>query len=41
MFVHYPYGMGRTKLRFSAMAGGTVRSINTVAKLADMAGGSG
>ena len=41
VFVHYPSGMGRTKLRFPAMAAGTVRNINTVAKLADMAGGSG
>lgn len=37
VFVHYPSGMGRTKLRFPAMADGTVRNINTVAKLARMA----
>ena len=41
VFVLYPSGMGRTKLRFPAMADGTVRNVNTVAKLADMAGGSG
>lgn len=40
VFVHYPSGMGRTKLRFPAMADGTVRNVNTVAKLTDMAGGS-
>ena len=39
VFVHYPSGMGRTRLRFPAMADGTVRNINTVAKLTDMAGG--
>lgn len=39
VFVHYPSGMGRTKLRFPAMADGTVRNINTVAKLSEMANG--
>lgn len=37
VFVHYPSGMGRTKLRFAAMSDGTVRNINTVAKLVKMA----
>lgn len=41
VFVYYPSGMGRTKLRFPAMADGTVRNINTVAKIADIAGGGG
>ena len=36
VFVHYPSGMGRTKLRFPAMKDGTVRNINTIAKLKDM-----
>jgi len=41
VFIHYPSGMGRTKLRLpalSAMPGGTTRNINTVAKLVEMAG---
>ncbi|WP_298432353.1 DUF1697 domain-containing protein [uncultured Jannaschia sp.] len=38
VFVHYPSGMGRTKLRLPAMADGTMRNVNTVAKLADMVG---
>jgi uncharacterized protein (DUF1697 family) len=37
VFVYYPSGMGRTKLRFAEMSNGTVRNINTVAKLAKMA----
>lgn len=37
IFVHYPSGMGRTKLRFAAMSEGTARNINTVAKLVTMA----
>ena len=41
VFVHYPSGMGRTKLRFPAMADGTMRNVNTVARLAGMAGGAG
>lgn len=39
VFVHYPSGMGRTKLRLAAVSGGTVRNINTVRKLVDMATG--
>jgi uncharacterized protein (DUF1697 family) len=37
IFVHYPSGMGRTKLQLAAMSQGTVRNINTVAKLSAMA----
>jgi uncharacterized protein (DUF1697 family) len=37
IFVHYPSGMGRSKLRIPAAAGGTARNMNTVAKLAAMA----
>lgn len=41
VFVHYPSGMGRSRLRFPAMAAGTFRNINTVAKLVGMAGPAG
>ena len=37
IYVHYPSGMGRSKLRLPAEAGGTARNMNTVAKLAAMA----
>lgn len=37
IFIHYPSGMGRTKLRLAAMSEGTVRNINTVSKLVKMA----
>lgn len=37
LFVHYPSGMGRSKLRLPAMATGTQRNLKTVAKLAAMA----
>jgi uncharacterized protein (DUF1697 family) len=37
IYVHYPDGMGRSKLRIPAAAHGTARNINTVAKLAAMA----
>ena len=37
IFVHYPNGMGRSKLRIPAAKIGTARNINTVAKLAEMA----
>ena len=37
IYVHYPSGMGRSKLRLPAAAGGTARNMNTVAKLAAMA----
>ena len=37
IYVHYPSGMGRSKLRLPPAAGGTARNMNTVAKLAAMA----
>jgi uncharacterized protein (DUF1697 family) len=37
IFVHYPSGMGRSKLRIPAHKTGTARNMNTVAKLADIA----
>jgi uncharacterized protein (DUF1697 family) len=37
IFVHYPSGMGRSKLRIPAARTGTARNMNTVAKLAEMA----
>jgi uncharacterized protein (DUF1697 family) len=37
IYVHYPSGMGRSKLRLPAAAGGTARNMNSVAKLAAMA----
>ena len=37
IYVHYPNGMGRSKLRIPAAVGGTARNMNTVAKLAVMA----
>jgi len=36
-FIHYPDGMGRSKLKLTALGTGTVRNVNTVAKLAGMA----
>jgi uncharacterized protein (DUF1697 family) len=39
IFIHYPDGMGRSKLKLpSPAANGTARNLNTVAKLATMAG---
>ena len=39
IFIHYPDGMGRSKLKLpSRAASGTTRNLNTVAKLAAMAG---
>jgi uncharacterized protein (DUF1697 family) len=35
--VHYPDGIGRSKLRIPAAGEGTARNMNTVAKLAAMA----
>ena len=35
--VHYPDGMGRSKLKLAALGVGTVRNLNTVRKLAEMA----
>jgi uncharacterized protein (DUF1697 family) len=37
IYVHYPDGMGRSKLRIPAARDGTARNMNTVAKLAVMA----
>lgn len=37
IFVHYPNGMGRSKLRIPAAKLGTARNMNTVAKLAAIA----
>ena len=37
IYVHYPGGMGRSKLRLPAKAVGTARNMNTVAKLAELA----
>ena len=37
IYVHYPSGMGRSKLRVPAAASGTARNMNTVTKLAEMA----
>jgi uncharacterized protein (DUF1697 family) len=36
IFVFYPSGMGRSKLRIPAARAGTARNMNTVAKLAEM-----
>jgi uncharacterized protein (DUF1697 family) len=37
IYVHYPTGSGRSKLRIPAAKSGTARNMNTVAKLAAMA----
>ena len=37
IFVHYPSGQGRSKLRIPAAKSGTARNMNTIAKLAAMA----
>jgi uncharacterized protein (DUF1697 family) len=37
IYVHYPNGMGRSKLRLPAALVGTARNMNTVAKLAELA----
>ena len=37
IFVFYPSGMGRSKLRIPAAKSGTARNLNTVAKLAEIA----
>jgi len=36
IYVHYPQGMGKSKLRIPAARFGTARSMNTVAKLVEM-----
>ena len=37
IYVHYPAGMGQSKLKIPAAAKGTARNMNTVAKLAALA----
>jgi uncharacterized protein (DUF1697 family) len=37
IYVHYPSGMGRSKLKIPAAKFGTARNINTVTKLTEMA----
>ncbi len=37
IYVHYPDGIGRSKLRIPAASEGTARNMNTVARLAAMA----
>jgi len=37
IYVHYPSGMGQSKLRIPAAASGTGRNMNSVAKLAELA----
>jgi uncharacterized protein (DUF1697 family) len=39
IYVHYPGGMGRSKLRIPAAKAGTARNINTVSRLVAMARG--
>ena len=36
IYVHYPLGMGRSKLKFPASVVSTTRNLNTIAKLVDM-----
>jgi uncharacterized protein (DUF1697 family) len=36
VYVHYPDGMGRSKLKFSSLGVATARNINTIAKLIAM-----
>lgn len=38
LFVHYPNGMGRSKLKVPLWSGATSRNMNTVRKLAELAG---
>ena len=37
IYVHYPDGQGRSKLKLGTKASGTARNMNTVAKLAELA----
>lgn len=37
IYVHYPAGMGQSKLKIPAATKGTARNMNTVAKLAELA----
>jgi uncharacterized protein (DUF1697 family) len=36
IYVYYPAGMGQSKLKIPAVAHGTARNMNTVAKLAEI-----
>jgi uncharacterized protein (DUF1697 family) len=36
IYIHYPLGMGRSKLRLPSKMVGTARNLNTLAKLVDM-----
>jgi len=40
LYIHYPSGMGPSKLRMAAMNDGTMRNLNSVGKLAAMAAGA-
>ena len=37
IFIHYPNGAGRSRLRIPAAKAGTAHNLNTVAKLAELA----
>jgi uncharacterized protein (DUF1697 family) len=37
IYIHYPNGQGQSKLKIPAAKAGTVRNLNTVAKLAELA----
>ena len=37
IYVHYPSGQGRSKLKIKGAEGGTARNMNTIAKLVEMA----
>ncbi len=39
IYVHYPDGQGRSKLRIQAAAAGTARNMNTIAALVRMVAG--
>jgi len=39
IYIHFPSGMGRAKLRLAVMSKGTMRNINTVTKLVKMSSG--
>lgn len=41
VFIHYPRGMGASKLRLPDASAATARNLNTVARLAAMASGDG
>jgi uncharacterized protein (DUF1697 family) len=37
IYVHYPEGIGMSKLRIPSATGGTARNLNTIAKLVEIA----